>query len=309
MDSSTPVPIICGPTGSGKTAIAVELAGDYPVEIVSADSRQAIKYLNIGTAKPTSEERKRVRFHLVDIVEPGERYSAYRFAGEAELAIGGILEREHIPLVVGGTGLYLRALSEGVVEIEEQDMQLRERLEREMEETGPDAMYKKLERIDPLEAARLHPNNRVRVIRALEIFYLTGKTKSELVITGSYDKGDRSYSYYCLALPREKLYERINDRVDCMMTEGLLEELQSLIEQGRGEGIRKANVIGYAELMDYIEGNCSLDAAVAMIKQNSRRYAKRQMTWFRHQFGCRMYADAESLCRSLAPLIHCGDGR
>jgi len=300
VDSTSPVPIICGPTGSGKTAIAVELAGDYPVEIVSADSRQVIKHLNIGTAKPTSEERKRVRFYLIDIVEPGERYSAYRFASEAEKAISEILEREHIPLVVGGTGLYLRALSEGVVEIDEHDMQLREQLEKEMEEIGPEAMYEKLERIDPLEAVRLHPNNRVRVIRALEIFYLAGKTKSELVITGSYNKSDRSYSYYCLALPREKLYECINNRVDCMMTEGLLEELQCLIEQGKGEGIRKANVIGYAELLDYIEGNCSLDAAVAMIKQNSRRYAKRQMTWFRHQSGCRMYADAESLCRSLA---------
>ena len=300
MDSSTPIPIICGPTGSGKTAIAVALAGDYPVEIVSADSRQVIKHLNIGTAKPTPEESKRVRFHLIDIVEPGERYSAYRFASEAEKIIGEILGREHIPLVVGGTGLYLRALSEGVVEIEEEDMQLRERLEEEMKEIGPDAMYRKLEGIDPLEAARLHPNNQVRVIRALEIYYLTGKTKSELVLTGSYNKSDRNYSYYCLALPREKLYERINERVDSMLTEGLLEELQCLIKQGKGEGIKKANVIGYAELIDYIEGNCSLEAAVAMIKQNSRRYAKRQMTWFRHQSGCRMYADAESLCKSLA---------
>jgi tRNA dimethylallyltransferase len=300
VDSSTPIPIICGPTGSGKTAIAVALAGNYPVEIVSADSRQLIKYLNIGTAKPTTEEQKLVRFHLIDIVEPGERYSAYRFASEVEKVIGEILEREHIPLVVGGTGLYLRALSEGVIEIEEQDMQLRERLEQEMKETGPDAMYRKLEGIDPLEAARLHPNNQVRVIRALEIYYLTGKTKSELVVTGSYNKSDRNYSYYCLALPREKLYERINDRVERMMTEGLLEELRCLIEQGKGEGIKKANVIGYAELIEYIEGSCSLEAAVDMIKQNSRRYAKRQMTWFRHQFECRMFADAESLCKSLA---------
>jgi len=299
--SDSPVlPIICGPTASGKTGVAVKLARDFPVEVVSADSRQIIRKLDIGTAKPTLEECRKVNFHLVDIIEPGERYSAFRFIDDANAAIGEILSLNHIPLIVGGTGLYLRALSEGVVEINNDDMSIRDSLEQEMGRIGSQAMFERLEQIDPLEANRLHPNNKVRIIRALEIFELTGKTRSELAITGAYHKSEYNFRYYCLAPPREALYERINKRVDEMIATGWLEELKVLIDTGMREAIRKSNVIGYRELLDHIDGKYSLEEAVALIKQNTRRYAKRQMTWFRHQGECEFFESRDKLVASLA---------
>ncbi len=294
-----PIPIICGPTASGKTTLALELADLYPIEIVSADSRQLVRYLDIGTAKPTPEERARVPFHLIDLIEPGERYSAFRFISDASAAINQILKRGNMPIVVGGTGLYLRALTDGVVEIDQADMSIRDQLEREMAETGPQAMYERLTQIDPLEAAKIHPHNRVRVIRALEIFYLTGKTKSEMTATGGYRKPEFKFEYFCLAPPREQLYDVINSRVDRMFDDGLMTEFQSLVERGYLERIRKANIIGYNELIVCQEGRWSLEEAIASIKQNSRRYAKRQMTWFRGQTGCTMYETAASLRQKL----------
>ncbi len=294
-----PIAIICGPTGSGKTAAALELADKYPIEIVSADSRQIIRHLDIGTAKPTAEERSRVAFHLLDVIEPGERYSAFKFIDHANEAIRGILDRGKVPIVVGGTGLYLRGLTEGVVEIDQDDMSIRDRLETEMEQVGPEDMYGKLKKIDPIEAAKTHPHNKVRVLRALEIFYLTGKSKSELMTTGAYKKSSYDFQYFCLAPPREKLYEAINQRVDRMMADGLLDELRVLVSKGLKPAVQKANVIGYSELIEYLDGNFSLPEAVSIIKQNSRRYAKRQMTWFRRQSGCVFVEDKESLLEAL----------
>ena len=297
------IPIICGPTGSGKTGAAVRLAEIFPIEVISADSRQVIKYLNIGTAKPTPEECKAVKFHLVDIIDPGERFSAFKFIDSADRVISDILSRDKIPIIVGGTGLYLKALSDGVVEIEEEDMAIREKLEEEMEQYGPEIMYDNLMRVDPIEAVKLHFNNQRRVIRALEIFYLTGKTKSEIVTTGKYFKSKYSFKYYCLAQEREILYERINSRVDQMLKMGWLNEIQELIKQGMGDSIRRANVIGYSELLDYLEGKYTLEEAVLLIKQNTRRYAKRQMTWFRNQTDSEFYESADILVNNLVVLF------
>lgn len=295
MGSSSPIPIICGPTGSGKTAVAVALADRFPVEIVSADSRQIIRHLNIGTAKPEFAAREKIPVHLVDIIDPGERYTAYRFIDDAVRAIDDILSRGRIPLVVGGTGLYLQALTEGVAKIEEDNTEIRDRIEQEMAQLGPEVMHQRLAKIDPSTAAAVHPNNRVRVIRALEVFYLTGKTKSELVAVGSYRKTDYVFEYYCLMPEREKLYQDINERVDLMVADGLLEELQRLVADGWADKIRKANVIGYQEMLRHIDGRIELEDAINLIKQNSRRYAKRQMTWFRHQVGCNEFSDSKSL--------------
>lgn len=294
-----PVPIICGPTASGKTSLAIELAAEYPIEIVSADSRQMVRYLDIGTAKPTAEESKRVPFHLIDIIEPGERYSAFRFIDDASNAIADIFKRGKLPLVVGGTGLYLRALTDGVVEIDPADMAIRERLEQELVEIGPERMWKRLNSIDPLEAAKIHPNNRVRLIRALEIFELTGKSKSEMTASGGYRKSEYSFEYYCLAPPREELYETINRRVDMMVDAGLAAEFENLVSRGCLEPMRRANIIGYNELILWKEGRLSFEQAIAEIKQNSRRYAKRQMTWFRGQAGCRFYESPSALRQNL----------
>jgi len=298
-----PIPIICGPTASGKTAAAVELADTYPLEILSADSRQIIKYLDIGTAKPTAEEMRRVPTHLINLIEPGERYSAFQFITDATRAIEDIHKREKLPVVVGGTGLYMRALSEGVVEIEDDDLEIRDRLEKEMDELGPEKMHERLENIDPLEATKIHPNNKKRVIRALEIYCLTGKTKSELIVTGAYRKSEYAFDYLCLTPERKKLYEIINERVDLMLAAGWQGEVEKLVREIGAEKIRKANVIGYNELLDCLEGNLLLEEAVLLIKQNTRRYAKRQLTWFRKQKDCRFFADKKSLKKALAQIL------
>lgn len=294
------IPIICGPTGAGKTGVALLLAEDFPVEIISADSRQIIKHLDIGTAKPTAAEREKVPFHLLDVIEPGQRYSAFRFLEEADRIIGQVLERGNIPLVVGGTGLYLRALSEGVIEIEAERPEIRVRLERDIEKFGPDEMHRRLSEIDPEEAERVHPHNRVRVVRALEIYDLTGKTKSALTASDTYKKSRYHFDFFCLAPLRARLYEIIDARVDQMLAGGLLEEIQGLAREGFAERIRAANVIGYGELLEYLEGRAGLEEAVAAIKQNSRRYAKRQMTWFRHQADCRFFEESGAILEALS---------
>lgn len=297
------IPVICGPTASGKTSLALELAEEYPVEIVSADSRQIIKCLDIGTAKPTEEEKNKATFHLLDIIEPGARYSAFQFISDANRAIEDILNRGKWPLVVGGTGLYMRALTEGVVEIDNDDMAIRENLEKEMEKIGPEKMHEKLSNIDPLEASRVHPQNKKRVIRALEIFYLTGKTKTELLVTGAYQRSHYNFQYFCLTPDRNVLYDIINERVDKMLAEGLVEEVIGLFNKGLKEKVRKANVIGYNEIIDYLEGKLNLEEAVLLIKQNTRRYAKRQMTWFRRQAGCKYFSDREDMKKALKDLL------
>jgi tRNA dimethylallyltransferase len=289
------IPVICGPTGSGKTAVAVALSRSFPIEIVSADSRQIIKHLNIGTAKPTVEEQALVRFHLIDLVEPGERYSAAHFIDDADRAITQIIDSGRTPIVVGGTGLYLRALIEGVVEIESSNSEIREELERLMAELGPEEMHRRLCEVDPVEAAGVHPHNRVRVLRALEIYKQTGRAKSELLASGAYKKSSYEFATYCLLPEREALYEAINRRVDLMMQQGLLEEIDRLLELGLRPALRRANVIGYDELLDYRDEQCSLVEAIEQVKQNSRRYAKRQVTWFRHQMEGRVFASRESL--------------
>jgi tRNA dimethylallyltransferase len=293
------IPIICGPTGSGKTSVALELAERIPIEIVSADSRQLVKRLNIGTAKPTAEEQARVAYHLIDMIEPGERYSAFRFIDDANTVIDGILKRGPLPVVVGGTGLYLRALTDGVVEMDADDMGTRERLEREMAEYGAQAMYDRLKEIDPIEASRIHPHNKVRVIRALEIFSVTGKSKSELSATGRHRRSPYRFTYFCLVPPRPSLYSAIDARVESMMAEGLIDEITALVGEGLKIAIRKSNIIGYNEILDYLEGRQSLSEAVALIKQNSRRYAKRQMTWFRHQVDCTCIEEKAQLLDAL----------
>jgi tRNA dimethylallyltransferase len=303
VDESKAIPVVCGPTASGKTGVAVELGEAFAVEVVSADSRQIIRHLEIGTAKPTEQERRAVSFHLVDLIDPGERYTAFRFIDDATSAIRSILSRGRIPLVVGGTGLYLRALTEGVVEIDSDDMHVREELEQQMEQLGPERMHERLAQVDPLEAAMIHPNNKVRVIRALEMFYLTGKSKSELVVTGAYKSSPFPFRYFCLMPPRSALYEIINARVDQMMAQGLLAEIESLVAAGWKDRIAAANVIGYKELLDYVDGRLTLKEAVSLIKQNTRRYAKRQSTWFRNLADGEKFESRESLIDALAAYL------
>jgi len=291
-----PVIIICGPTGSGKTSVAVDLARDFPIEVISADSRQIIKYLNIGTAKPSPEEQLAAPCHLIDMVEPGERYSAYQFIKDADRAIHGIISRRHIPLIVGGTGLYLKAFTDGVVETDESARdEIRADLEAEMDRVGASEMHRRLELIDPREAAKIHPNNKVRLIRALEIFELTGQSKSDLTASGAYNRSRYKAEYHRLMPEREDLYRVIERRVDRMIEDGLVDEVRKLVDDGKSDSIRRANVIGYNEILDFMEARIDLQTAVAAMKQNHRRYAKRQITWFSHQAGGPSYPDGRQM--------------
>ena len=191
--------------------------------------------------------------------------------------------------------MYLRALSEGIVQIESDDMITREQLQAELDQHGADYLFDRLMEIDPLEAAKIHPNNSVRVIRALEIYRLTGKTKSELVSSGAYRTSGYQFRYYCLQPERERLYGIVEARVDQMLEQGLVDEVSRLVDEGMTKQVRRANVIGYNEILDYLDGRWTLPEAVSMIKQNSRRYAKRQMTWFRHQADCLFFDESSKL--------------
>ncbi|MEE8575801.1 MAG: tRNA (adenosine(37)-N6)-dimethylallyltransferase MiaA [candidate division Zixibacteria bacterium] len=281
MAENRKIAIICGPTGSGKSSVAESLVGRFPIEIISADSRQIFKHLDIGTAKPTKSERERVPTHLIDLIELGERYSAFRFIGDATDAIAKTIARNRIPVVVGGSGLYLQALTDGVVEVPNDDESMREKLEVELQEHGANALHEKLVDVDPVEAAKIHPNNGIRILRALEIYFLTGKRKSELIDSGAYRKTDYSFEQFGLIPDRGALYDGINARVDRMFSGGLEAEFDRLIEAGKAEELRRSNVIGYAELLSKHDGLWSHEKTIEMIKQNTRRYAKRQLTWFR----------------------------
>ena len=293
--SSIIIPIICGPTGSGETSIALKLAGKFPVEIVSADSRQVFRNLDIGTAKPTKEEQESVPFHLIDIIDPGEKYTAFKFIEDAEKAISDILGRNKLPVLVGGTGLYLKALTVGILKIENENSEIRTELEKELAEKGSEQMYRQLCEIDAPEAEKFHPHNKVRILRALEIYRLTGRPKSELVKSSDYKKSSYNFKHYCLLPDRDKLYKKIEERVEKMISGGLLAEIKNLAAKNFIEPLRRMNVIGYGELIKYQDGVLSLEEALAMIKQNSRRYAKRQFTWFRNQLEGEFFVDSKSL--------------
>ncbi len=276
------IPILTGPTASGKTSLALALAEIYPqIEIISADSRQIYGFLKIGTDKPSEEIMARCKFHLVDCVNPGERFTAFDFVEESRKILADILDRGKRPLICGGTGLYIRSLAEGIFEIPEEDFSIRDNLEEEIITRGPEFLYKRLQAIDPEEAAKVHPNNVKRLIRALEIYYQTGKPKSNLINQTQYEPDLYNYDIVCLMLPRDELYRRINARVDAMIKAGLPDEVKTIMEKGLKDVISKINVIGYNELFRYFEKEISLETAINLIKQNSRRYAKRQITWFK----------------------------
>ncbi len=299
------IPILTGPTGSGKTGVCFQLLEKIPkLQIISSDSRQIYKHLSIGTDKPSDEVLNKYKFHLVDFVEPGDRYTAFDFVEESQRLISQILaDSIYPPLISGGTGLYLKALVEGLFEIPDANLEYRQKLEDEVITKGPKYLFERLEKIDPLEAAKTHPHNIKRIIRGLEIFHLTGKPKSELIASQN-KKSEESEKYgfdlFCLMPTREKLYNKINARVDQMIENGLLEEVGNLIKSGIEDKVRGVNVIGYNELFRYHDGDLSLDEAVNLIKQNSRRYAKRQITWFKGMSGIKYFDCKEQAFEVLA---------
>ena len=274
---------VAGPTASGKTALSIALAERLNGEIVSCDSMQIYRGMDIGTAKPTPEETHGIPHHMIDIIEPSQSFSAADYAPMARKAADEILSRGKLPIFCGGTGLYLDAVLTGNCYSEaETDPELRASLLSDAERLGADSLWERLRSVDPESAAAIHPNNVKRVARALEIYISTGVTKTE------WDRRSRlqppPYDAVIIApdRPREQLYERIDLRVDLMLRDGLLDEVRGLIDSGRlPRDSTAAQAIGYKELIAYLDGFCTLDAAIDEIKRSSRRYAKRQLTWFR----------------------------
>ena len=282
MENKTKIIVIGGPTATGKTKLSVELAKKFNGEIVSSDSVQIYKKLNIGSAKPTKEEMSGITHHLIDILEPTETFSVYDFTELAKAAINDISSRGKLPIVVGGTGLYISSLVDNVSFAEgESDLSLRKKLNDEAEKTGADAMHLKLAQIDPEAAEKIHPNNIKRVIRALEIYYSTGKTMTEHNSVSKLIESPYDAKMYALTTDREIIYSRIDTRVDVMVKEGLIEEVSSLLASGVTRDMQSMQGIGYKEIVSYLEGEISKEEAIDAVKQNSRRYAKRQLTWFR----------------------------
>ena len=279
--------IICvaGPTASGKTSYAIQLAKKLDGEVVSCDSMQIYKYMNIGTAKPTKEEMEGIPHHMMDFVDPRENYSVAEYVKDANECIADIIRRGKMPIVCGGTGLYMDSLVCGIEFQEEKfDEEYRAELTAFAEKEGVVALHKILEEADVEVAEKIHPNNVKRVIRALEIIKSTGLTKTEAdrraVKEPAYDA-----EIFGLDMDREILYGRINRRVDIMMEQGLLAEAENLLKMGIPKDSTAMQAIGYKELVAFFDGKCSLEEAIEIIKRESRRYAKRQLTWFRRNSG------------------------
>jgi tRNA dimethylallyltransferase len=273
--------VILGPTCVGKTQLSLKLADIFKGEIVSFDSRQIYQWMDIGTAKPTKEERERIPHHLVDVVCPDDRFTAADYGKNAREVIRQITAQGRTPIAVGGSGLYLKALEEGFFEGPKADEDLRRRLEEEAQEFGEPHLFDKLKQIDPEAAKKIHPNDLVRIIRALEVHELTGKTISACQREGVYQPFPVNFVKIGLNIERAKLYQRIDLRVEQMIADGLLDEVKKLKERGYTPKLKALKSVGYQELFGYLGGKIDLPGAIENIKLNTRHYAKRQLTWFK----------------------------
>ena len=275
------VVVICGPTASGKTALSIELAKKINGEIISCDSMQIYKDMNVGTAKPTKEEMQGIKHYLVDYVLPTKRYSVADYKRDAEKSIKEILKKGKVPIIVGGTGLYVDSLIYNIEYPEIKfDEQYRKKLEKEVEEKGLENLYKEAKKIDPIAVEKISKTDKKRLLRILEIYHATGKTKTEQEIISRRNEPKYDYKVYALLLDREKLYDRINLRVDLMIKQGLIEEVKSILEKYNTFPTAMQG-LGYKEVVQYLNGELTKEEMIEKVKQETRRYAKRQMTWFR----------------------------
>ena len=274
--------VIGGPTAVGKTELSIDLAKRLNGEIISADSMQIYKYMDIGSAKVSKGEMNGVVHHLIDVVDPSINFSVVDYKEQGEKAIKEIISRGKLPIIVGGTGLYINSLTCNMNFTKaEKDEEYRKELDKLANEHGNNYIHEMLKEIDPISYNEIHANNRKRVIRALEVYKLTGNPFSSYNAGEDFYKSEYDVHYYVLTMDREKLYERINLRVDIMMEKGILEECIKLKEMGYTSSMQSMQGIGYKEILYYLEGNVKLQEAINMIKQGSRNYAKRQLTWFR----------------------------
>lgn len=279
-----PMVVLTGPTAVGKTKLSIALAKAVNGEIISADSMQVYRYMNIGSAKITQDEMQGVPHHLIDVLEPWDEFNVVVFKEMCEKCLAGIYERGHIPIVTGGTGFYIQALLKDIDFTEnEEDKSYREYLEKMAEEKGAEHLHAMLLEVDPESAEAIHANNIKRTIRALEFYHLTGEKISEHNEKEK-EKGSAYNScYFVLNDHRDRLYERIEQRIDEMLQEGLVEEVKALKEMGCHRGMVSMQGLGYKEMLAYLEGDMSLESAVEILKRDTRHFAKRQLTWFRRE--------------------------
>jgi tRNA dimethylallyltransferase len=285
---------VVGPTASGKSALGMALAREHAGEIVSCDSLQVYRGFDVGSAKPTLEERAEIAHHLIDVLEPEERFSAFEYGRLARRAIAEIQARGRLPLVVGGTGLYLRALLHGLFEGPSRDEALRARLAGLIRRFGSERLHRLLRRVDVAAAARIHPRDPVRIVRALEVFWLTGRPISGHQESGRAAEQEFDALVIGLAPCRSALREAVERRARRMWEGGLLDEVGRLLQRPRGEELRPLGAIGYRQAIQLLRGTLSLEEAHADLVRETMRYAKRQMTWFRRQATVRWFEDAEA---------------
>ncbi len=285
---------VTGPTASGKTGLAVEIAKAFNGEVISADSMQIYKGMNIATAKPDADEMQGIPHHLIDFVDPAETYSVAQYVQDAKVCIDDIVSGGKVPVIAGGTGLYIDSLLSGIdFGFVPDNTEIRKKLKRQAEEDGISSLFEKLKEIDPETASKLHENNEGRIIRALEVYYLTGETLTQQKVKSRQNGSDYEVLYICIEYKdRQNLYDRIEKRVDIMVEKGLLEEAKDYINLGEASTAKQA--IGYKELKPWFCGECSLEEALDNLKKETRHYAKRQLTWFRrHEERFSVYPDAQ----------------
>lgn len=274
--------VIVGPTASGKTRLSIELAKRIDGEIISCDSMQIYKYMNIGTAKPTKDEMGNIPHHMIDVVFPDEQFSVAKYKKMAEEKIEEVLNRGKTPIVVGGTGLYVNSLIYNInFKQTVCDMEYRERLQQEAKEYGSKCLHEKLKDIDPDSYKRIHENDTKRIIRALEVYEFTKETITKQTLDSRDEKPKYQYIIFGLNMDRQKLYDRINKRVDIMIKNGLIDEVRKIQKLGYENAFTSSKAIGYKEIFAWINGQCTLEEAIDKLKMESRRYAKRQITWFK----------------------------
>lgn len=284
MSEKKPLIILTGPTAVGKTDLSVQLAKALNGEIISADSMQVYKGMDIGSAKITEEEKQGIRHHLIDILEPWEEFNVVVFQKKCKECLQGIYERGHIPILTGGTGFYIQAVLKDVDFTEnEEDNEYRTYLEQLGETEGAHVLHDMLKEVDPVSAEHIHANNRKRVIRALEYYHFTGQKISEHNEKEADKEPAYRYCYFVLNDERSKVYERIEKRIDRMLENGLIDEVQSLVKKGCTRNMVAMQGLGYKEIVDYLEGRTSLEEAVYILKRDTRHFAKRQITWFKRE--------------------------
>ena len=296
--------MIVGPTCSGKTQLGILLAKIFNSEILSADSRQFYKKLNIGTAKPNEKQLAEVYHHFIDILEPNENYNVSDFQKQAEKVIENLLSRSLIPIVLGGSGLYIKAIVDGIFDTVDKDFEFREKLLNYKNQFGNEYLYNLLQKTDPVSAEKMLPQNWKRVMRALEVYHLSGEP-----IWKHHERQtkDNKFNFIQIGVnwDRKTLYKNINERVDMMIDDGLVKEVEGLLADGYDKELNSLNTVGYKEIISYLNNEISIERAIDLIKRNTRRYAKRQMTWFRKDvriewFDLEEQSELENIAKEIA---------